>query len=101
MGDKLMADVMVPDGMKECHMCHEVKPLSAFWKQKKHKDGLDYYCSMCRRETRVSDWGTAGWDEKTMKSWCKKKLSEVGFDNVDQVWEARWRVRDVPKAGNV
>lgn len=37
----------VPTLTKLCSRCYEVKPISAFGKQKKHKDGLKYSCKEC------------------------------------------------------
>lgn len=36
---------------KVCRRCREEKPIDEFYKNSSMKDGRDYYCSTCRRET--------------------------------------------------
>jgi hypothetical protein len=42
-------------GQKECASCHELKPLSAFGKNKAKKDQLHIYCKLCvNTKTKLS-----------------------------------------------
>lgn len=41
--DKIVAQV------KQCSKCREIKPIDEFYKYKKPKDGLQYYCKQCSR----------------------------------------------------
>lgn len=43
---------------KECRTCHEVKPLSEFWNNKRYKDGLNYECKACA-SARQKAWRKA------------------------------------------
>ena len=37
---------------KQCTKCGEVKPVSAFHKNKRAKDGLQSHCRICRKQYR-------------------------------------------------
>lgn len=37
----------VPSGMRECYTCHRVRKLSAFSKNRRHRDGISLYCREC------------------------------------------------------
>lgn len=41
---------IIPDGLKKCATCCELKPFENFGKQSKSKDGYKYSCKDCRRE---------------------------------------------------
>jgi hypothetical protein len=41
---------------KICTKCNISKPLDNFSKEKKHKDGLSYYCRDCRKEYRLKNY---------------------------------------------
>ena len=41
------------DSTKRCIKCGEVKPLSEFCKQRKSRDGLQYYCKRCNVKRRL------------------------------------------------
>jgi len=45
----------LPEGMKKCSKCKEVKPISMFGKLSKAKDGLRYSCSECRRQEYLAN----------------------------------------------
>ena len=40
----------VPEGYKRCSKCGEVKPVGEFNKSRTERDGLQYYCKICRRK---------------------------------------------------
>ena len=52
--EKKNSKTAVPDGYKLCKCCGQIKPLSEFQRNKRHKDGHDYKCKECvnaRRKT--------------------------------------------------
>ena len=36
--------------MKKCSKCSELKPVEMFGKNKSRKDGLEYWCKLCKRD---------------------------------------------------
>lgn len=40
--------------MKRCSKCDEHKPISEFWKDKAHKDGLTWWCKACCRRSNAN-----------------------------------------------
>lgn len=40
--------------MKQCSKCHELKPESEFYKDKRTKDGLKCQCKKCHCKTSVA-----------------------------------------------
>ncbi len=36
--------------MKACIHCHQLKPLEAYWRDKKQPDGHQNTCSMCKQD---------------------------------------------------
>lgn len=53
--------------MKTCCACKELKPLEAFSKDKKAKDGLCYRCKVCSKEL-MKDWYAANRDRLIAKA---------------------------------
>lgn len=50
---------------KQCSKCMQFLPFSAFYKEKKNKDGLQYYCKECDKEHK--------------KVWHKKHIKRKFF----------------------
>lgn len=46
---------ILPEGMKRCATCEEVKPKNEYGKQSKAKDGLRYSCTECRNKEYMSN----------------------------------------------
>lgn len=60
--------------MKECNRCHKVKDTKEFSKCKRNKDGLQYKCKQCDKETNLKfrteinpthhkNWQYTNWDK--------------------------------------
>src|SRR5688572_15562514 len=54
MEQKIMSD-QIPDGMKRCSKCKEIKPHAAFSRNKKSKDGLKSHCKACINEAYAAN----------------------------------------------
>lgn len=41
---------------KTCSACRQELPMSAFYRNRTHRDGRDSYCRDCRRVVRAAQW---------------------------------------------
>ena len=49
----------VPEGMKRCTKCGEIKPVSEFYRNSRAKDGMQFFCKACRHKYYVENRGKA------------------------------------------
>jgi len=40
--------------MKQCHVCKEMKPFAAFYRNKVMSDGSDYRCKQCHEQAQIA-----------------------------------------------
>ena len=52
------------ESIKLCHWCHKPRPVSEFHKNKRNKDGLNYFCKRCKHRYDVEYIKRPGVKEK-------------------------------------
>ena len=64
--------------MKTCNSCSEDKPLDAFYKEKKARDGRQANCKDCARVLR-NEWGAKNRDKErpAIRKWKQKNKGKV------------------------
>jgi len=98
--------------MKLCNKCGETKTLTSFGVQKRSKDGLQYYCRVCRAEHQqlnkesISKYRKSHYKENSAKiSERKKELypryketisryQEANKDNISNYWKSNRGMRN-------
>lgn len=73
--------------MKRCSKCHELKPDTEFYKDKRTKDGLKYQCKKCHTKTTI-----ATRDENKHRRANKEYMSRTYQKSPDKL-RAYWRTR--------
>lgn len=73
--------------MKRCSKCHELKPETEFYKDKRTKDGLKCQCKKCHCKTTI-----ATMDEDRHRKSNKEYMRRAYQGNPDKV-RAYWRTR--------
>lgn len=63
---------------KKCSRCGEIKPLSEFYKNKRHKDGLHSNCKKCH-----TSWTTKEQHQAYYRTWAKNHPEAVKKHRAD------------------
>ncbi|MGW4578006.1 HNH endonuclease signature motif containing protein [Rhodococcus aetherivorans] len=97
-GTRLSADpTPIPDGMKRCTKCEEVKPHSAFHRNRKAADGLHPHCKACHAAYRadkkanspVARWlrGELDVTPDGLEAWLLDRIERDGDDDACWTWQ--------------
>lgn len=82
----------VPEGMKRCTKCGEVKPVSEFSRNKSNKDGLEWWCKSCRAKNKRKYYE----QNRSKVAEYKRKYYEQNADKVSDACH-KYRERNLEK----
>ena len=60
--------------MKKCRVCHLLKPLDEFYRNKNRKDGRQGECNLCQSVRAKNYYATTGYQKEIRYAWKEENL---------------------------